>query len=362
MPAAVTCPFCSHEFRPTTPGVRTVCPRCGETFAPDAGGESSAVATADAAPAASGFRPFVAPAAFGVLLFAFVLTLGTYAIFNDQRNRPSPEAGPGPAAHNNSALQLDHSLGLLPPETNVVLAARPGLAPDGDLDTLLKPFGVADGTLAGALRQVGFDPTQVRSVVVGVTVPADNPIPRAAVVVSLKRVPANARDILAKFDAKPEGRAAGDARYRATLKGYPVFLRVIDPVTYLIATEEADIDRPPTTGRGHLSESLRDSLARWPADAALGLATGSADWSARPSVALAAGVAGVPDLAKRLAGVRAAVAVPRDTGVRVELLCADTPTVERLTASLPEAKADANWVTATLPPGAKLLTAFPPVK
>ena len=331
MTARLTCPFCSHEFAPLKPaavGARTLCPRCGEGFTVESfhvAGDDELPATVTELPE-SGFRPFVVPAVLGLTVFVAVFGLGTYAIFNGKTNRGprdvvlAPESDTPQAA---AARRLDRDLGFLPPEVNAVLSLQPGDAP-GDLTKLLQAVGVPPKTLTDTLDKIGVTPEQVRSLAVGVTVLADNPIPRAVVVLTLREVPSDSRKILTGFNAKRDPKGPNDQRYTATVNQLPVALRVVDPKTYLIALEARDIDRPPTPGRDHLSPGLRESLAKWPPGASAALATGPEDWAKLPTVTFLALALKQPDLATRLAGVRAVSATTAGGGtVRLDVQTPD---------------------------------------
>ena len=184
--------------------------------------------------------------------------------------------------------------------------------------------GVPPKTLTDTLDKIGVTPEQVRSLAVGVTVLADNPIPRAVVVLTLREIPADTRRILTGFKAERDPLFAGDPRYKATVNGLPVALRVVDPKTYLLALEARDIDRPPTPGRDHLTAGLRESLAKWPAGSTAAIAAGPEDWAKLPSVTFAALALKQPDLPTKLAGVRALAATTADgTTFRVEVQTPD---------------------------------------
>ena len=331
MTARLTCPFCSHDFAPPKPaavGARTVCPRCGEGFTVEAfhaAGDDGPTATVTELPE-SGFRPFVVPAVLGLIVFVAVFGLGSYAIFNGKTNRGPrdvvvvPEADTPQAA---AARRLDRDLGFLPPEVNALLSLRPGDAP-GDLTALLQAVGVPPKTLTDTLDKVGVTPEQVRSLTVGVTVLPDNPIPRAVAVLTLREVPADTRKILTGFNARRDPKGPNDQRYTATVNQLPVSLRVVDPKTYLLALEARDIDRPPTPGRDHLSPGLRESLAKWPPVASAAVATGPEDWAKLPTVTFLAVALKQPDLATRLAGVRAvAASTAGGDAVRLDVQTAD---------------------------------------
>ena len=324
MTARLMCPFCSYEFAPAAAAARTVCPRCAESFVATAAHAADSLATTPEPPESS-FRPFVVPAILGVTMFVAVFGLGIYAIFTGKTNRGPRDvvtaADETPAAA--SARRLDRDLGFLPPEVNAVLSLRPGDGPD-DLANSLQNLGVPPKTLTDTLDKIGVKPGQVRSLAVGLTLLPDNPIPRAVVVLTLREVPADTRRILAGLDATRDPRFAGDQRYKAKVNGYPVALRVVDPMTYLLATEVRDIDRPPTAGRDHLTAGLRESLAKWPADATAALAAGPEDWAKLPTVTFAALALKQPDLTAKLAGVRALSATTADgQAFRVEVQTPD---------------------------------------
>jgi len=350
MTARLTCPFCSHEFAPARPpasGPRAVCPRCGESFtAADAAASAEPPATVTELPE-SPFRPFVAPAILGVTLFVAVFGIGIYSIVTAKSNRGPRDAAaareddtPAEAA----ARRLDRDLGFLPPEVNAVVRFEPGDRP-GDLAALLQTLGVPAPPVTDALAKVGVKPEQVLSLAAGFTMLPDNPVPRAVVVVTLRAVPADTRQILSGFAAKRDPRGPGDQRYTATVAQVPVALRVVDPRTYLLALDAADIDRAPTPGRDHLSPGLRESLAKWPPGAAAGLAAGPEDWARLPVVTFLALAAKQPDLAARLAGVRAAAAsVGAGNALRLDVRAADAPAAEALAKALAPAATEAGWV------------------
>ncbi len=325
MTARLICPFCSYEFAPTGTAARTVCPRCGEGFAATAAHAADDSPATPPEPPASSFRPFVAPAILGATMFVAVFGLGIYAIFNGKTNRgprdvvlaesETPEAA--------AARRLDRDLGFLPPEVNAVLSLQPADGPDA-LTNSLQNLGVPPKTVTDTLDKIGVKPGQVRSLVVGLTVLPDNPIPRAVVVLNLRDIPADTRRILSGFNARLDSRFAGDPRYKATVNGLPAALRVVDPKTYLLALEARDIDRPPTPGRDHLTAGLRESLAKWPAGATAAIAAGPEDWAKLPTVTFAALALKQPDLAAKLAGVRALAATTADGKTfRVETQTAD---------------------------------------
>ncbi len=329
MTARLMCSFCSYEFAPprlANAGGRTVCPRCGEGFVATAAHASDGPPPAAPEPPASSFRPFVAPALIAVTMFVAVFGLGIYAIFNGKTNRGPRDVVLAAEAETPAAVaarRLDRDLGFLPPEVNAVLSLQPGDGPD-DLTNSLQNLGVPPKTVTDTLDKIGVKPGQVRSLVVGLTLLPDNPIPRAVVVLSLREIPADTRRILTGFNAQRDPRFAGDPRYKATVNGLPVALRVVDPMTYLLALEARDIDRPPTPGRDHLTAGLRESLAKWPAGATAALAAGPEDWAKLPSVTFAALALKQPDLPVRLAGVRALAASTTDgTTFRVDVRTGD---------------------------------------
>ena len=340
MTARLTCPFCSHDFAPTRPaalGTRTVCPRCGEGFTVEpfhAAAADDGTPTTLTDPPESGFRPFVAPALIAGTVFVAVFGLGTYAIFNGKTNRGPRDVAVAAEADTPEAVaarRLDRDLGFLPPEVNAVVSLRPGDRP-GELAALLDALGVPPKLVTDTLDKVGVTPGQVQSLAVGLTLLPDNPIPRAVLVLTLRDVPADTRKILTGLNATRDPRGPGDPRYKATVGGFPVALRVVDPRTYLLALEARDIDRPPTSGRDHLSPGLRESLAKWPAGVTAAVAAGPEDWAKLPGVTFAALALKRPDLATRLAGVRAAAASTSD-GVTFRL----------------EVRTDEGWVTTTGP-------------
>ena len=354
MTARLTCPYCSHEFAPAKPvalGGRTVCPRCGESFTATAFADGEPPATVTDVPG-SDFRPFVVPAVLGATLFVLVFSVGTYSIFNGNTNRGPRDAAVAPDGETPEAAaarRLDRDFGFLSPEVNAVVGLHPGDAP-GELTTLLQTLGVPPKTVTDTLDKIGVEPEQVRSLVAGFTVLPDNPIPRVVVVLTLREVPADTRKILTGFAAKRDPKGPGDQRYAATVNQVPFALRVVDPRTYLLALDARDIDRAPTPGRDHFTAGLRESLARWPAGAKAGLATSPEDWARQPLVTFLALAVKQPDLAARLAGVRAVAATAGDgSTVRLEVRAADAPTAARLAEALAPAEVAGDWVTTTGP-------------
>ena len=353
----LTCPYCSTEFsapRSTKVGgaehSRAVCPRCGESVPVNEVTRGGAGARDTGEPEEWAFRPFLAPAAIAVSLFVVVFALGTYAIFNGKTNRVERDApGGGVEPGTDGRWTRSALLGYLPPDTNALVALQPsppGTSDGGDPAKLLATLGLPTGAVTGTLDKIGVKPEQVELLLAGFVVRSDELIPPFVVVLKLRDIPADSTRILQGLKAARDPRGPGDRRYTATVANVPMFLRVVDPRTYLLAFEAKDIDRLPSPDGEHLGASLRESFAQLKFPATAWAATGSEDWSKKPLLALAATALKRPTLAGQLAGLRAAAVTLEATGQsHVALLPADGATTARLEAEWQPTQRQGPWLT-----------------
>lgn len=313
MSVRVGCPYCNHRVTlPALPeGGRAVCDRCGETF--PVTGAVEDIADDAATEASDGVQPRRATglgwyALAGLAAAAVLLAVGLSVVRQDPPPEPPvlPPAA-GPVTWPPPAVPL---LKHLPPDAGLAFALQPGplLAfaerTDADPQALLAGAGVPDRVFT-TLAQLGLTLDGIDQLAGGLVFPADTAFPRA--VLALKPAPpATVEGLLPKLKAERDRTAGGRQRYRADLGGLPVRLETRDAGVLVVATADADLDRPPATGGAHLPAGLRETLAKLSPSAFAWAATDAADWADKPTTKAALLLLKRPDLADKLKLGRAA--------------------------------------------------------
>ncbi len=319
MAARFRCPYCSTEvaLSGVPAGGRAVCPRCGETFVPapiDAIDGDPPAAPETGPPADGTGRSLLTLAMLGGTLASAVLAAFVYAVLHGPPPRVPSRPTPTPAAAGVVPPLGLRGLAHLPAGSDVVFAAQfvgVETAANEAKTTpraLLSQAGVP-ADLFATLDHLGLPIEAVDHVAGGLQVGADSPIPRGVVAILLRSAPADPAAVRVKLNAAPVRGKPG--YYTASVRGFPVTLRELDPRVYLFATDAADLAPPADrAGGGHLAAGVREGMARVTPGAAAWLATDAADWANRPAVVLGLKLLGdwltVP--ADKLAAVRAVAA------------------------------------------------------
>ena len=390
MTVRLSCPYCETAVSlvdlPATH--RVVCPRCGETFAAHAtemqeSGPHIPVASrngshppdepTDSDEPAAPERSLIGLLLFGFVLGAFVVGLGMYAIFRGDANRgeqDTSELTPAKLATTMPPLAV-RGLGYLPKDTNVAFAVQPGALltyaerTKADPKELLIRAGVPAAVFT-TLDQLGVELDQIQSLVGGLTLANDSLIPRAVVVLTLRKKLADPAAFLKQLKAQPIKGVAGSTRYKVTVANLPMELAILDAGPYLFATDAKDLDAisSPLTAPDQLTTGLRESLTKLSPASFAWVATDSEEWGKKPAITLAAQALKQPDLPARLATLRAAaigVSLEPELQLRASVRTPDTASATKLQDQLANALAaksptiglEGTWVSVALPFDAK---------
>jgi hypothetical protein len=352
MTTQVSCPYCNTTFAPDAvlPGRRLECPRCGETFAhrsADDTAEAPAVGPAPGRPLPA-LQPTASPPTrrrtllwgVGLALGLGVagLGIGLYVAkhLETAAPPPPPESSPNAAATPPTELA---GLGYLPADCNLVAAVQPGpmLAYSERRGLPAREFPSRAGVPPSVLlfvRNAGLQVAQIDHLVAGTMLADGAGEIRLAIVLVLRRPPADEETFLRAMDAKKDPR--GKPRHNVTLDlgaKVPLALVRVSPTVWVFGWSDADL-APAEKGGGGLSPAFRDMIGtRLSPDTSMWVAADTGKWADKPLVKLAADWAGaknvLPLLAKSQAGV-AGLSFGESPRTRVFVRCVDEPTGAQL--------------------------------